>query len=165
MDESVGPKLGKWLVSAMTLLLGTVSASIATLLGPWCTSKVWTCIGLSAEPLVIFLLLLPILAFWHALDLVQGRRPAGRIAISLAGYPLFLGVLSLLLGLFALNASGHFHATYCVIPEPGTFAFDGCETRPPRLLTIPLYLLLLFVVILCMGKAVISIRSRLKKAA
>ena len=164
MGDVFGEKLRSWLVSMMVLIFGTVSGSIATLVGPWCTSDTWTCTGRSAEPMALFQLLFPILAFWHALDLIQRHCAVGRITSPFTNYLVFLAAVLLLLVLHVLSSSGHFDATYCVVPEPGTVIFDGCETRPPRLLTVPLYLLLLFVVILCMGKAVISIRSRLKKA-
>ena len=164
MDSALAEKLRLWLVSVMTLLLGTVSASAATLLSQSCTSNTWTCIGLSSEPMAIFQLLFLVIATWHALDFFQSGEPTGRVAASLARYRVLFGTLALLLVLLVLVKTGHFHATYCATPEPGTIMFDGCETRPPRLLTTPLYLLLLFAVILCMGKAVISIRSRLKKA-
>jgi hypothetical protein len=165
MDEVFAAKLKSWLVSMMVLIFGTVSGSIATLLGPWCTSDMWTCTGRSAEPMALFQLLFPILASWHAFDLMQKHGPVGPIASPFTNYLVLFGAVLLLLVIHVLGLSGHFDATYCVVPEPGTFVFDGCETRPPRLLTVPLYLLLLFVGIVCMGKAVVSIRSRLKKAA
>lgn len=152
-------------MSVMTLLLGTVSASIAALLGQSCRSDGWTCIATSAEPMALFQLLFLALAVWHVLDFVQNRKPENRFASSLAGYPVLFGTLSLLLVLFVLASTGQFHVTHCVTPEPNKAVFDGCDTRPHSLLMTPLYLLLLFLVILCMGKAGISIRSRLKKTA
>lgn len=115
--------------------------------------------------MVIFALLFVVLATWHAFDFIQSRKPRDLRAFLLASYPLLFGTLSLLLVVLVLVSTGSFQVTYCATPEPGTIMFDGCETRPHRLLESSFYLLLLFLIILCMGKAVISIRSRLKKAA
>lgn len=161
MNEVFAQKLRRWLVSAMTLLLGTVSASIATLLGQPCTSNVWTCIGMSAEPMAFFSILFVVLAIWHAFDFVQNRKPGSRLVSLLAGYPVLFGASSLLLLLLILNATGRF----TVIRQCGdifVILSQACAMTEPWLLR-PMLGLFMLLPLLSLAKGIVAIRSRLLK--
>lgn len=161
MDDVFAAKLTRWLASVMTLLLGTVSASIATLLGRSCMSNAWTCIGMSAEPMALFAMLFLVLAIWHAFDFVQSRKPEGWLASSLAGYSMLFGALSLLLLLNVLNATGRFTS---IRDCGGIFVMlsQACVVTEPWLLR-PLLGLLLLLVLLTLAKGIFVAHSRLLK--
>lgn len=162
MSEVFAGKLRRWLASVMTLLLGTISASIATLLDrPCTTSDAWNCIGMSGQAMVPFLILLPTLAVWHASDFMQNRRPRGWLAALLASYSLLFGMLSLLLLLHVLNATGRFLS---VRECGGLFVLlsQGCLVTD-RWLLRPMLALLLLLPLLALAKGVFVIHSRLPK--
>lgn len=162
MNEMFAQKLRWWLVSVMTLLLGTVSASIAALLGPRCTtSDSWHCVGTSLEAMGVFPFLFLVLAIWHLCDLFQHRKPSVWLISLLSGYPALIGALSLLLVLITLNATGRFTVTgscggiFMILSQACSF--------PEPWLGRPIAALLLLLPLLILAKGIFVIHSRLPK--
>jgi hypothetical protein len=162
MHEAFAEKLRLWLVSMMTLILGTVSASIIILLGPLCTtSNGRRCINASGELLMVFSVLFFIIVAWHAFDFIQNCKPRRWLASLLAGYPVIFGALSLLLLLFALHATGRFTT---IAPCGGIFVIlsQACFFVEPWLWHSEIGLLLLLP-LLTLAKGVFVAHSRLLK--
>jgi hypothetical protein len=171
MTATYRRKLLKWLMSM--LLVGTIVSlsAVATWfiqLAPFVFLSPPTHISEVAGPMGESLLPYPVFflpsVVWHLFDFLQAREPVLRTLKLLAAYRTFFTLIAVAGSAWLLIGSGWFTVTECAAVEPGTVCFDCCQTAPSSLLTTPFYLCLLFLIILCMGKAVISIRSLLKTA-
>lgn len=167
MTDGQRQKLLNWLTSMLLLaMLAAFNLLAALYFGPSFEEEI-------AEGNTLFIVIpaaltLPaymygffIVSFWHALDAAQiGLRDSG-ITKAISRYSVFVLVVMAtgLLTVFMTSEQSLIPA--CTGNE---FRFDGCDPRQPDWISIPFDTLLLFLLILCMGKAVVSIRSRLKKA-
>lgn len=175
MTDGYRQKLLDWLTSMLLLILLTV-LSLASywfldepdvIVRPYGWDGVWKpelvdYAGPMGDTLSIFHSGFYPLAIWHLFDLLQRADPQAKWARILASSASLHTVLAVLCVLLPLLTSGYF--TY-VEPCGGGFVFLSQDCSYIKgVLSIPLIILLLFLLILCMGKAAISIRSLIKKA-
>jgi hypothetical protein len=172
LSEAYRQKLLNWLLSMLVLLLMATGGISALLLAGRFNPVVERNLSgplmlpaMAAENLFGFMLYFVPVAIWHLADLPQRRVPeSGTLAI-LTSYRPFGGILLLGTTAFALSTSQILTTPNCPELEPETFGFIDCTFGPPRWLWFAMLIPLLFVYILSMGKAVLTIRSRFKKAS
>lgn len=173
MTEAYRQKLLNWYLSMLMLALASVSSLSGFLLigrlNPQVendTNDPFVLPAIAGGTLIVFATYFVPVASWHLFDFIQKGTPANRTLGILAGYRAFGTIL--VLGSFGLAAITSQILTMPKCPPlevgDGAFGFVGCDSGPPDWLLASSYILLLFALILCMGKAVIAIRSRLKKA-
>lgn len=174
MTDAYRQKLLDWLTSVLLVALVTSLCLVAM----WFVDRPWELAGWRDEPPAIrhfadyagivgeYLLFFPILLVptlvWHLSDVIQRGEPQGVFAARLSSVRTWWIVMSLLGVTLVLRSTGHFSYT---APCGGGFVFYWQDCYYTKgVVWIPQIILLLFVPILCMGKAAISIRSLIKKA-
>lgn len=167
MSEAYRQKLLNWWCSMLVLLLLAISAIAARWLFyvPFMmmmTEVESVRIEWMLDPMLHYFIWFLPLAFWHVADAFQLGQPSGRWARAIASYPAMIGSFLLLSTTLVFMASGLWESSgFC----GGSFLIlmQACAF-PSLAFRIPANLSLWFLLILCMGKTVISIRSRSKKA-
>ena len=119
--------------------------------------------GPLGENLVLYILVFPIVGFWHALDFLQRGSPKSPVALQLSAYSTFLAVIAVALFLYLLMAAGVLAYNSCEELD-GAFYFQ-CIVRPSLFLLIPFLIALGIVLGLCIAKAIIAIKSRVTRTA
>jgi hypothetical protein len=172
MTDAHRRKLLNWLTSMGMLILITNLCVAAYWFLNWPTGRIrpynssipdgWDLIdwaGPLAEILAFFVPGFVICALWHGLDLIQRRPAEDEPARLFSRYPPFIFVLTTLGILVALRMTGEFHYTDCAM-----FAFDGCGTYVSPWLQWPTGMAMLLLVAFSIGKGIVAIQSRFKKA-
>ncbi|NRD88465.1 hypothetical protein C8024_01805 [Sphingopyxis sp. BSNA05] len=170
MTSEYRQKLLNWLTSMAILMAVTVfSLAAKWFLGLWMMTSVNTTdkfadiAGPMGEAFLAYpIFFLPLLV-WHSFDFIQEQKPNSRWAANLSSYPPLLASIAISGIAFILISSGEFTVMHCPEPMGPEFGFQHCFHGPATWLNFLFYMPLLISFLLCISKAIFSIRTYLKK--
>ncbi|MEM9500438.1 MAG: hypothetical protein AAF941_01205 [Pseudomonadota bacterium] len=170
MTEVFRQKLLDWFVSVL-LLLTAISAMLLIFWflraplaedSPYMTRGAWVAV-MAAEVIVFYAVFFPSILIWHLFDFAERarNRQPGRLARFIASHKLLVVTMGLSQIGAILSLTGRFHWNSCDDLPPGVLP-HSCQVRVEPWIMALIFIPLLFSIILCMGKAAIMIRSRLR---